>query len=186
MLPIQRLFWILGAMCLGAGLTCLYFKPTMQRALLLSWLATTLAACGFAYYWNGGHNFNGYLGNLSYAFGVPVKSANMMMEFILACLMIGTYSFFPLFWLQKVPARGDASLKIHCAACGGKIRFSDRQLGHVIPCPHCQKNISLRRPENLKMSCFFCREHIEFPPHAIGEKMPCPHCDEDITLKETV
>ena len=71
-----------------------------------------------------------------------------------------------------------------CPVCGVHIRFDERNLGQKIPCPHCQKAITLRKLDLLKMACFFCQEHIEFPPHAIGEKMPCPHCHMDITLKE--
>jgi DNA-directed RNA polymerase subunit RPC12/RpoP len=70
-----------------------------------------------------------------------------------------------------------------CPACGGHIEFAAQNLGQEIPCPHCQKTITLHKPDLLKMACFFCHGHIEFPTHAIGTKMACPHCKMNITLK---
>ncbi len=94
-------------------------------------------------------------------------------------LIVG--SSFSALWLW---ATDKNTLKVSCANCGGHIQFPIKAVGSKIPCPHCQKIMTLHQAENLKMSCYFCKGHIEFPAHAIGEKMPCPHCKMDITLKE--
>lgn len=87
-------------------------------------------------------------------------------------------------WLEHRRLKTDAYPKMFCPYCGVHIRFDLRNLGRQIPCPHCQKEITLQKPdETLKMSCFFCKEHIEFPAHAVGRKLKCPHCYMDITLK---
>jgi Zn finger protein HypA/HybF involved in hydrogenase expression len=87
-----------------------------------------------------------------------------------------------IFWNEDQVSKKSKSLKMSCPDCGGHIQFSTLNVGQTLPCPHCQKTITLRKAENLKMSCFFCQEHIEFPPHALGQKIPCPHCAKDITL----
>jgi predicted RNA-binding Zn-ribbon protein involved in translation (DUF1610 family) len=88
-------------------------------------------------------------------------------------------------WLLGRRAKAAKFVKTSCPSCGIHIRFDDRNLGQKIPCPQCQKNVTLRKSENLKIACFFCKEHIEFPPHALGEKISCPHCRMNITLKES-
>lgn len=45
--------------------------------------------------------------------------------------------------------------KMVCPVCGVHIQFDERNLGRKIPCPQCQKTVTLRKPENLRMSCFF-------------------------------
>jgi predicted RNA-binding Zn-ribbon protein involved in translation (DUF1610 family) len=92
----------------------------------------------------------------------------------------------PFAWKTEKLKRLEVTLKMPCPACGVHIAFDQRNLGQMIPCPQCLKEIKLRTPDNLKMSCFFCQGHIEFPAHALGKKMPCPHCHRDITLKKPV
>jgi predicted RNA-binding Zn-ribbon protein involved in translation (DUF1610 family) len=99
-------------------------------------------------------------------------------------LLLCSYAAVISLWLKGRRANAATHLKMSCPACGVHIRFDEKNLGHKIPCPQCQKTINLRKPGLLKMACYFCKEHIEFPTHAIGEKIPCPHCKMDITLKE--
>jgi hypothetical protein len=90
-------------------------------------------------------------------------------------------------WRERAAHKAELAagfLKVSCPSCGGHIKFSIQNLGQKMPCPHCQTNITLRKPENLKVSCYFCKGHIEFPAHAIGQKLKCPHCHMDIGLKE--
>ena len=108
----------------------------------------------------------------------------LVFEFIPVYLLLGSYAAFAGLWLERGRARAAETQKLFCPACGGHIKFAIQNLGQKIPCPHCQKTITLRKPENLKMSCFFCQGHIEFPSHVIGEKISCPHCKMEITLKE--
>jgi hypothetical protein len=73
-------------------------------------------------------------------------------------------------------------MKMFCPACGGHLKFAAKNVGQQIPCPHCQKAITLREAdEKLKMTCILCGGHVEFPPHAIGQKISCPHCAKSIT-----
>lgn len=71
-------------------------------------------------------------------------------------------------------------LTIHCVFCSGGIEFPEHGLGTQIPCPHCQKTITLLRPAvaapapatppTKLVICPDCREKIS--PHAAA----CPRC----------
>lgn len=119
---------------------------------------------------------------ISETWRISTGVAGILHALALAYLLFGSVACALAF--RRAEATKD-SLKMSCPACGGHIQFAVRNLGQKSPCPHCQKEVSLRKPdESLKMSCFFCQGHIEFPSHALGTKMPCPHCHRDITLVE--
>jgi uncharacterized paraquat-inducible protein A len=130
------------------------------------------------------------LGNVSAAFGISAGAVDVLLKTLVLYLLFGSFLSLLLSWAKKkssaFPGNMASNLKISCPACGGHIRFAAQNLGQIVSCPHCQKTVTLRKPDLLKMSCFFCQEHIEFPPHAIGQKIQCPHCNNDITLKEAV
>jgi DNA-directed RNA polymerase subunit RPC12/RpoP len=89
-----------------------------------------------------------------------------------------------LLWLEDSIPQPAETRKMTCPGCGIHIRFALQNLGQRIPCPHCQKIITLREPDLLKMVCLYCKQDVEFPPHAIGQKIRCPHCKNGMTLKE--
>ena len=183
--------WIIGGFELVFGLICLFGKKSILQATLVLWLAANLVAYLAGISWMGGSvGFKGYLGDVSAAFGISADTADMMLKTLVLYLLAGSLLSLLWVWAKKesgaLQGNMASNLKISCPVCGGHIAFSAVNIGQKVPCPHCQKAITLRKPDLLKMACFFCREHIEFPPHAIGEKMPCPHCNMDITLKEPV
>jgi hypothetical protein len=47
---------------------------------------------------------------------------------------------------QEAPAIANDYLKISCPHCAGHIAFPSQNLGQMIPCPHCNMNITLKEP----------------------------------------
>jgi DNA-directed RNA polymerase subunit RPC12/RpoP len=180
-ISMRTTFWMAGAMASVVALVCLFSKPIAFKAGLILWLALNLLAYQAGFVWGGSHRgLGGYLNSVANTFDLPVGATSLILKIASGYLFIG--SLMTLLWLWREKAQG--YLKAVCAHCGGHIAFAPKSLGQKIPCPHCQKETTLRKPDLLKMACFFCKEHIEFPAHAIGEKIPCPHCKMDITLKD--
>jgi DNA-directed RNA polymerase subunit RPC12/RpoP len=177
---MDTMFWIGGSLLVVFAFICLFAKSRWLQLALILWLAVDfvvyqlgLRAMGVA------HGFSGYLGALAGAFGVSPIVAEWTLNVVFAYLLLGGCTCALWIWLNR-----RNSLKMVCAACGGHIAFTAKDLGKQTACPHCKAGVTLREPGNLKMSCFFCKEHIEFPAHALGTKIKCPHCNNDITLKE--
>jgi predicted RNA-binding Zn-ribbon protein involved in translation (DUF1610 family) len=188
-LPIRYAVLLVGGFELTVALICLLGQ---RPGLQLSWLAW--ASTNYLVYWIGlyimhCHPQTAGIGSLTDPLRLAHGIIGMIARFLPAYIALGSYA--ALLWLCIIePMLGrrrqslSESLKMSCPSCGIHIRFKVKNLGQKIPCPQCQTNIALRRPDLLKMACFFCKEHIKFPPHAIGEKIACPHCNMDITLKE--
>ena len=183
-IPLRYAVLLVGAFELAMAMICLFGRQTGLQLGWLAWLVTNYAVYRIGLVTMGIHQQATCIGSLT----DPLHLTRGVMGFIVGLLplylLLGSYAAVIWLWLEGRRAKAAKFLKMSCPACGVHLRFDDRNLGRKIPCPHCQKAITLRKPDLLKMACFFCQEHIEFPPHAIGEKMPCPHCKMDITLKE--
>jgi hypothetical protein len=176
----RLVFSIYAGVALAVAIFCLVGKPSPLKAMLILWLALTVAVFALGIQWNG-HHENAYLGDLANAFSLLPGTAYLFAEIVFAGLLgVGSAALL-WFWLGGHMAE---SQRMACPYCGGHIEFLMQNLGQQIPCPHCFKEITLDKPGMRKMSCYFCKGHIEFPAHAIGEKIHCPHCKMDITLKE--
>jgi hypothetical protein len=147
------------------------------------WLIINLVVYRIGLWTTGWYHPYPLLGNLMEGLNVSALIADGIVAVTSAYLFTGGIV---MFWLELNLARTAKFQKMSCPSCGGHIKFAIQNLGQKIPCPHCHKETTLRKPDLLKMSCFFCKEHIEFPVHAIGQKIACPHCKMDITLKESV
>lgn len=188
-IPLRYALLLAGGLELIVALICLFGRQTGLQLSWLAWLITNYAVYWICLLTMNIHPQATCIGSLT----DPLHFSRGTMGFIISLapiyLLLGSYTALVWLWFGAGRAallRSQASgfSKMSCPACGVHIRFATQNLGQIIPCPQCRKDIKLRKPENLKMSCFFCSEHIEFPAHAIGEKMPCPHCNMDITLKE--
>ncbi len=178
---MDTVFWVGGVLLLGFASICLFAKSRWLRLALILWLAVDFLVYQFGLRSMGiVHGFSGFLGSLAGAFGLSPKLAELALNAVFAYLLLGSCACALWIWWNR-----RNSLKMACAACGGHIAFTVKDLGKQTACPHCKAGVTLREPGNLKMSCFFCKEHIEFPAHALGQKIKCPHCKGDITLKET-
>ena len=179
--PMNVIFWILGAGAIIVMLAAIFMQKSRFKLALILCFTTNLIIYRMGMQWQGVHNPGGYLGTLAHTFNLSTSFTNDLLSLLF--LYFFTISTALLLWNFLAKPK-EIPLKAFCVHCGGHIAFSAGNLGQKIPCPHCQKETTLRKPDLLKMSCFFCQEHFEFPSHAIGEKMPCPHCNMDITLKE--
>ena len=175
---------LVGGFELMVALICLFGRQTGLQLGWLAWVATNYTVYRIGLLTMGIHHQGTCIGSLTDPLHLASGTIGMMVGFVPLYLLLGSYAAVIWLWLEGRRAKAAKFLKMSCPACGVHLRFDERNLGQKIPCPHCQKTITLRKPDLLKMACFFCKEHIEFPSHAIGEKMPCPHCKMDITLKE--
>jgi hypothetical protein len=179
----RALFAIAGGLMAGVALLLLCGRRSVWRIGLLAWLAAAYWCYRGGMIWSGYQDVGVFLAPVASAFRIPAGALGMGADLLFGMVQLGGMA--ALGWLWVHPSEQDAELvKTSCPACGGHISFVEGRLGQQIPCPHCQKTVTLRKPENLKMSCYFCKGRIEFPSHAIGSKLRCPHCNMDITLKE--
>jgi hypothetical protein len=175
--PIRYLMFLFGIGALLIAILCLFTSRIFLSLWLIIWLTVNFLVYRIGL-WTMGWNSSGFL--LS-TLGFSLTETDLILTSLLTFLFITSLS---ILWLKYRLVKAKESFKIFCPSCGGHIKFNLLNLGQKIPCPHCQRETTLRKNENLRMSCFFCKEHIEFPAHALGEKIPCPHCNMDITLKE--
>ena len=184
-IPLRDALLIIGGFELAVATICLFSTQVKLQTTCLVCLMTDFAVYWVGLFLTNGHSQAASIGSLT----DPLQLSRGMPGIITGCipiyLLLGSYTAMIWLWLEERRAQTAKFLRMSCPACGIHLRFDERNLGQRIPCPHCQKTITLRKLTNLKMACFFCQEHIEFPAHAIGEKMPCPHCKMDITLKES-
>ena len=181
--PMSCLFWGLAGLELALVWVCFFTKNSWVQALVIFWLSQEMIV-----YWVGlrldgsAATFSLYLSSLADTFAVSGSFAYSALKAAYLYLFIG--SGVCIFWLWREHRASRDNVRQVCNHCGGHITFPAPHLGRTVPCPHCQRTITLRNPGNLTTSCYFCNGHIEFPAHAIGEKLKCPHCRMDITLKE--
>jgi predicted RNA-binding Zn-ribbon protein involved in translation (DUF1610 family) len=185
-IPLRYSVLLVAGFELCVAMICLLGRQTGLQLGWLAWLATNYVVYRIGLLTMGLHCQGTCIGSLTDPLHLARGTIGIMVGYLPFYLLLGSYAALGWLWWAGRRAKAAKFLKMSCPACGVHIRFDERNLGQKIPCPHCQKNITLRKPDLLKIACFFCKEHIEFPSHAIGEKMPCPHCKMDITLKEPV
>ena len=180
LIPTSVGLFISGSCAIIAGVICLFGKVMRFKLLLILWLVVNyMAYRAGIFFLCGPALFYGYCSGLAETFELPFKTVYLALTTVTTFLLIGSVVSLLCLWVDKI------NIKTVCAVCGGHIQLSQRMVGHLIPCPHCQNEITLRKcDETFKVSCYFCHEHIEFPMHALGQKISCPHCKMSITLKE--
>lgn len=185
-IPLRYAVLLVGALELAVALICLFGKQTGLQIGWVAWLTSDFIVYRIGLLTTHCHPQATCIGSLTDPLQLSRGISGWIMTLTPYYLLLGSYAAVGWLWLAGRRAKAAKFIRMSCPACGVHIRFDARNLGRKIPCPHCQKTLTLRKPDLLKMSCFFCHKHIEFPTHAIGEKMACPHCNMDITLKEPV
>ena len=180
-IPFRSLVLLVGIAEIIFACICLFISKRTLILGLLAWLVFNLAAYRIGLWTMGWPHPYAWVAGLTNGLNFSPRLADLIGSTALAYLFAGSVA---MLWLERRTLKALQSIKMFCPACGGKIKFSVNNVGQKIPCPHCRKDTTLRKPDLLKMACFFCKEHIEFPAHAIGTKIPFPHCKMDITLKE--
>lgn len=187
LIPVRTLHWVIGLVGLILAGVCLFGSRAFLQTTVVLWLAVNFWIYVFGLRWSGVPNMQAALGSFPEAFGLSRGTAAFLVQGVFGYLLLGSLLIMSWLWIHgRQAGKSDESrdLRLSCVHCGGHIAFPATRTGQKISCPHCEKAITLRKPENLKMSCYFCKGHIEFPSHAIGNKLPCPHCQMDITLIE--
>lgn len=198
-IPLRYAVLGVGAFELVVALICLFGKRVGFQIGWLAWLGTNYIVFCFGLVWQHCSPQGTCIGGLTDPLRIYHGTTGYVLEFMPFGLLLGGLAAAASLWFsgeartarlaeaRQLAAQRDIAaglMKMVCPACGGHVKFAAQNTGRQIPCPHCQREITLRKPDNLKMSCFFCKEHIEFPSHALGQKIKCPHCKNDITLKE--
>jgi Ca2+/Na+ antiporter len=195
-ISIRTAVMIVGGFELVVALFCLFGRWPRLQLGGLGLLATVYAVYVLVLLAKGVQVQASCLGSLTDPLRIYRGATGYALQFIPFSLALGSYAAAIALWFASASrmtqagatqpaARRDAKaglMKMVCPACGGHVQFATQNIGQQIPCPHCQKEMTLREPENLKMTCVLCGGHIEFPPHAVGQKINCPHCAKSITL----
>ncbi len=197
-IPLRYAVLLVGAFELVVALICLFGRSVGLQLGWLAWLGTN-----YVLFWIG--LLAMHIHPQATGIGIftdPLRIHRGMIGYVFASipflLALGSYAAAATFWFsaggrkarlaeaRQLAGQRDANaglMKMFCPACGGHVKFAAKNAGQQIPCPHCQKAITLREAdENLKMTCVLCGGHVEFPAHAAGQKIACPHCAKTITL----
>jgi hypothetical protein len=177
-LPFHSLMLSLGIIELFIAFSCLFTNKRTLSLSLVAWVSANFIVYRIGMWSMGWHRSCGFLID---PLGLSLTATDVIFSLSSAFLLVGSIT---TLWLERRTVQMANFLKMSCPSCGVHIRFVIQNLGQIIPCPHCQKETTLRKPENIKMSCYFCKEHIEFPAHALGQKIKCPHCNRGITLMD--
>jgi DNA-directed RNA polymerase subunit RPC12/RpoP len=180
-LRTNTVFWILGTEATALALACVYMRQSRLKLGLVLWFAATVVIYWLGLRWQGVDSLRGYIAGLAHTFTIPGGLTITLLTLLFSYLLVGSVAL--LVW-DCLAGPEELELKATCVHCGGHIAFSSDNLGQKIPCPHCSKETTLRKPSMVKTSCYFCQGHIEFPTHAIGQRIHCPHCKMGIILKE--
>ncbi len=192
-ISIRTAVLLVGGFELVVALFCLFGRWPWLQLGGLGLLATGYAVYVLVLLAKGVQVQTSCLGSLTDPLRIYRGATGYALQFLPFGLALGCYAAAVALWFSSEArtarlARSrqrDATtglMKLVCPACGGHVKFASQNIGQHIPCPHCQKEMTLRELENSKMTCVLCGGHIEFPPHAVGQKIDCPHCAKTITL----
>jgi hypothetical protein len=90
MVPMQNLFWIVGAVALVVAMVCLFGERVWLKMTLILWLVVNLLAYQIGFSLKGGHSgFSVYLNSLAEAFGISPIAAGLILQIIFVYLLLG-------------------------------------------------------------------------------------------------
>ena len=96
----RQLFWFVGCLELAVSVVCLFEKNMKLKAVLVAWIATSIAIYRLGLLWVGYHKpACPCLGSLTDALHISPETADTTMKIILVYLLIGSYA--TLFWLWR-------------------------------------------------------------------------------------
>jgi hypothetical protein len=184
-IPLRYAVLLVGGIEAAVALYCLFGRQIALQVGWLAWLAIEYVFYRVLLLVVRGHPQATCIGSLTDPLHISRGTPGLIVTCILLWFLLGScIASVNLLWLEDRKPQPAETRKMTCPGCGIHIRFALLNLGQQIPCPHCQKIITLREPDLLKTVCLYCKQHIEFPPHAIGQKIRCPHCKNEMTLKE--
>jgi predicted RNA-binding Zn-ribbon protein involved in translation (DUF1610 family) len=155
-IPLRYAVLLVGAFELVVAMICLFGRQIGLQLGWLAWLATNYAVYRIGLLTMGIHQQGTCIGSLNDPLHLARGTVEILVGFLPLYLLAGSYAAVIWLWLEGRRAKAAKFLKMSCPACGVHLRFDERNLDQKIPCPHCQKTITLRKPDLLKMACFFC------------------------------
>ena len=162
-LTMDTAFWICGGLLVAFSLLCFFAKNRWLRLALILWLAVDFAVYQFGLHSMGlTHGFGGYLGSLAGAFGVTPRTAEWGLNVLFGYLLLGSCACAVWIWVQKP---GKHSLKMTCAACGGHVAFTDKDLGNRDRVSPTERSHHATRPRQFENVLLLLQgTHCRFPP----------------------
>ena len=100
-IPFRYLFWTVGFFEFAVAIVCLNTDRVIMQAWIIAWLATGIVIYRFGLYFV---NYTGAcpcLGNLAGVLHISSKTAELIMGWIAAYLLIGSYSVLFFEWQKE-------------------------------------------------------------------------------------
>ncbi len=101
----RRLFWIAGALELAVASVCFFGRRVSTKALLVAWLGALFLVYRLGLLSAGFHMPCRCLGSLTAALGIPEQSADHLMRFALAYLLVGSCLCLLQLWRHSLRGR---------------------------------------------------------------------------------
>jgi hypothetical protein len=103
-ISFRKLIILAGVVELVIASLCLSTNRLKLNSLMVAWLSTSFVVYRFGLWWINWQRPCHCLGNLTDALHIPPQTADTVMKFILAYLLIGSYTMLFWFWRQKSTA----------------------------------------------------------------------------------
>lgn len=98
----RYLFWGLGGVELIVALVCLWARSPQLPAVLVAWLTSNLLVYRVALFWFGVYDVKAYYDTMANAFGVSVRTMDVLMTLAVAYLLVGScVALLRLWWHGK-------------------------------------------------------------------------------------
>jgi len=97
----DHLFLLVGTCELFVAVVCLFTSQTLLKAILIAWLATMFLIYRFSLLWIHWAKPCPCMGTLTGALHIQPKTADTIMQTVLAYLLIGSYGTLLWYWRQQ-------------------------------------------------------------------------------------
>jgi hypothetical protein len=106
LLPFRDLMWLGSSMELCVVLVCLSVKQTWLQAAAIAWLSTNFLLYRLGLWWTGYQKPCSCMGSLTDGLNISPDTADTIMKYVLAYLLIGSYTSLVWLWRRQSSAEG--------------------------------------------------------------------------------
>jgi hypothetical protein len=111
-MPFRYVFGGAGTVELLVALICLFGREVKLQTGLIAWLGITLLLYRFSLYWRNYHEPCRCLGAFTDALHISTESADRIMKYVLAYVLIGSLSSLIFLCVRREPKSGRLSVKM--------------------------------------------------------------------------
>jgi hypothetical protein len=142
-ISFRHLLLFAGIIELIVAFLCLFTNKGTLALGLIAWLAVNFAVYRVGLWTMSWHHPYAWLAGLMGGLDISPLIADGIVAVILAYLLIGGIA---MLWVKRRTIQTKGFLKMSCVSCDGHVEFPAHALGQKIPCPHCEKTITLLNP----------------------------------------